>query len=194
MLNRIAKILLVAVIALGLFASPSQAAFSSAKLTRLSSGGDSNPQVWAYKDTSATIATLIAADYLVPGTGLSQALTAGDLVYVTGSDGQALVVVVSATATADVVTKFTGHNEITTTATFAPGSLVDGTGATSNAITVTGAALGDYCLAASPVDLVGFLATCYVSATNAAKIRLQNESGTNADIGSQVWNVKIVKP
>lgn len=193
MFKRIGRILFVAVLALGLFAAPSQAAFSSAKLTRLSGGGDANPQAWAYKDTSATIATLIAADYLVPGTGLLQALTAGDLVYVTGSDGQALVVVVSATATADVVTRFSGSNNIQVSTTFDPAATVDGAGVTSSSITTTGAALGDFCEVAAPYDLAGQTVNCYVDATDSVKIRVQNESGTNTDNASGTWKIRVKK-
>lgn len=82
---------------------------------------------------------------------------------------------------------------LTGSATWDPASLVDAAGETSAAITVTGAAFGDGCVVGNPYDLVGSTATCYVSAADAAKIRLQNESGATFDGASGTWKVYIIK-
>jgi hypothetical protein len=74
-----------------------------------------------------------------------------------------------------------------------PGSLADGAGETSAAITVTGAALGDFVLVAAPYDLQGITCNGYVSAANTVKIRLQNETGDTIDLASGTWKVKVIK-
>jgi len=76
---------------------------------------------------------------------------------------------------------------------FDPGSLVDGAGETSSAITVTGAALGDYVLVSAPYDLQGITATAYVSATDTVKIRLQNETTGTIDLASGTWKVRVIE-
>ena len=78
--------------------------------------------------------------------------------------------------------------------TWDPSSLTDGTGQTSSAITVTGAAAGDYVLVAPPYDLQDCTATGYVQAANTVEIRLQNESGGTRDLGSGAWRVRLIKP
>lgn len=74
-----------------------------------------------------------------------------------------------------------------------PGNLVDGAGETSTAITVTGAAFGDYVLAAAPYDLQGIVCTAYVSAANTVKIRLQNETTGAIDLASGTWKVRVLQ-
>jgi hypothetical protein len=86
-----------------------------------------------------------------------------------------------------------GEIVLTGSASWDPGSLADGAGETSPAITVTGAALGDYVLVAAPYDLQGITCNAYVSAANTVKIRLQNETGGVIDLASGTWNVRIVK-
>jgi hypothetical protein len=78
-------------------------------------------------------------------------------------------------------------------ATWDPGSLADGAGETSAAITVTGAALGDFVLVSAPYDLQGITCNGYVSAANTVKIRLQNETGGVIDLASGTWKVKVIK-
>ncbi|MFD2330084.1 hypothetical protein ACFSR7_12600 [Cohnella sp. GCM10020058] len=77
--------------------------------------------------------------------------------------------------------------------TFDPASLVDGAGVTSSAITVSGAAFGDFVIAAAPYDLQDITVNAYVSAANAVKIRLQNESGATVDLPSGKWRVLVLK-
>lgn len=83
---------------------------------------------------------------------------------------------------------------LTGSTTWNPGSLVDGAGETSSAITVTGAAFGDYVIVAAPYDLQGITATAYVSAANTVRIRIQNETGSTIDLASGSWTVRVLKP
>lgn len=69
----------------------------------------------------------------------------------------------------------------------------DVAGETSAAITVTGAALGDFVMVAAPYDLQGITCNGYVSAANTVKIRLQNETGGPIDLASGTWKVKVIK-
>ncbi len=74
-----------------------------------------------------------------------------------------------------------------------PGSVASGSGALSSAVTVTGAALGDFVMVAAPYDLQGLTATAYVSAANTVKIRLDNVTGGAVSLGSGTWRVRVVK-
>lgn len=79
------------------------------------------------------------------------------------------------------------------TLTWDPGSLIDGAGETSSAVTVTGAAFGDIVTCSAPYDLVGILLTGYVSAADAVKMRLQNESTATVDLASGSYVVTVTK-
>lgn len=87
----------------------------------------------------------------------------------------------------------TQMTDIQGSTTWDPGSLADGAGETSAAITVTGAAFGDYVLVSAPYDLQGITCNGYVSAANTVKIRLQNETGGTIDLASGTWKVKVIK-
>jgi len=185
------NLFLAALIGVAFTAAPSHAAFSLTNLTKLSAGGDAGPQLFSYEETGATIATITAANYLVDSQG--QPLEAGDFLFVTGSDGQGLYTVLTASTSVSTVQRFGGTNVLQVATTWDPGATVDGAGVTSSGITVTGAALGDFCEVAAPYDLVDQLVTCYVQATDTAEIRIQNESGTNTDNASGSWKVRIKK-
>lgn len=77
--------------------------------------------------------------------------------------------------------------------TYDPGSLADGAGETSGAITVTGAAFNDFVLVAAPYDLAGVIATAYVSAADTVRIRVQNETGGVVDLASGSWKLRVLK-
>ncbi|MDE1901657.1 MAG: DUF2793 domain-containing protein [Alphaproteobacteria bacterium] len=79
------------------------------------------------------------------------------------------------------------------TATWNPGAIAASSGATSAAITVTGAALGDFAAVAAPYDLQGVQATAYVNAANSAVIRLVNSTGSAVTLASGTWRVRISK-
>lgn len=68
--------------------------------------------------------------------------------------------------------------------------LADGAGATE-AVVAPGAALGDACLASLSVDAVGMSITCSVSAANAVKVRVQNESAGATDIAAGTLRVFV---
>ncbi len=74
-----------------------------------------------------------------------------------------------------------------------PGNLADGAGETSGAITVAGAALGDFVLVSAPYDLQDCIATGYVQAADTVEIRLQNESTAVRDLADGLWRVRVVK-
>lgn len=78
-------------------------------------------------------------------------------------------------------------------ATFDPGSLVDGAGTTSANITVTGAVFGDMAEVAAPYSLLGVTVTAYVSQADVVVIRVQNESGLTFAPGSGTWKVRVRK-
>ena len=79
------------------------------------------------------------------------------------------------------------------TCTMNAGSLVDGAGETDD-ITVPGVALGDMVLGASlGVDLVGLIVSGYVSAADTVKFRIQNESGSTADLASTTMRIVIAR-
>lgn len=83
-------------------------------------------------------------------------------------------------------------SEFVGSATWNPGSLADGVGETSAAITVTGAALGDFVTGVSfSLDLQGLTLTAYVDATDSVKARLQNESAATVDLASGTIRVMV---
>lgn len=71
-------------------------------------------------------------------------------------------------------------------------SLDDAVGATTSSIPVTGAALGDFVLCSTGVDLVGVTMTGYVDAADSVKIRFQNESGSTLDMASTTVRVLVL--
>lgn len=74
------------------------------------------------------------------------------------------------------------------TFTWDPGSLDDGVGETSSAITVPGATLGGVAVQAiAPYDLQGITLNAWCDATNSCKARLQNETGGTIDLASGTW-------
>lgn len=78
-------------------------------------------------------------------------------------------------------------------ASWNPGTIANGAGVTSSSITVTGAAFGDYVLAAAPYDLQGIAAHAYVAAADTVKIQLVNATGGSVSLGSGTWKVRLVK-
>jgi len=79
------------------------------------------------------------------------------------------------------------------TATVDPASLADGAGASTD-VTVTGAALGDFVMAAPKVDVVDLIVDARVTAANTVTIRVQNESGSGANLASSTWNILVIRP
>lgn len=79
------------------------------------------------------------------------------------------------------------------TTTWNPGAITTGSGLTSSAITLTGAALGDFVIVTAPYDLQGLDATAYVSAANTVKIRVNNLTGGTVTLASGSWRVRVLK-
>jgi parallel beta-helix repeat protein len=78
-------------------------------------------------------------------------------------------------------------------ATYDPGSLADGAGATTT-VTVTGATTGDFVDAISfSVDLSGITVTGWVSSADTVSVRFQNESGGVLDLASGTLTVRVIK-
>ncbi len=90
------------------------------------------------------------------------------------------------------VSLYTGP-ELEASFTWNPGNLVDGAGETSAAVTVTGAVFGDYVMVAAPYDLQGITCNGYVSAADAVKVRLQNETTGALDLASGSWKVRVIQ-
>lgn len=76
--------------------------------------------------------------------------------------------------------------------TFNPASLVDAAGETTS-LTVTGAALGDFCVPAFSLDLQDILLTAYVQAANTVEFRFQNEGAATVDLASGTLSVLVFK-
>ncbi len=79
-----------------------------------------------------------------------------------------------------------------TLASHDPISLADGVGETT-AITVAGAALGDFCLATFSLDLEDTEMTASVQAANLVEVRHQNGSGGVVDLDSGTLRVMVIK-
>lgn len=78
------------------------------------------------------------------------------------------------------------------TATYDPGSLADGAGATTT-VTVTGAALGDIALASFSLDISGISVTAYVSAADTVSVRFQNETTGTLDLAEGTLKAVVFK-
>lgn len=76
-------------------------------------------------------------------------------------------------------------------ATWDPGSLIDAAGE-SKTVTVTGAKLGDFAVAALGVAVQGMTVSASVTADDTVIVRLQNESGGTLDLASATVRVLVV--
>lgn len=74
-----------------------------------------------------------------------------------------------------------------------PASLVDGAGASSPGITITGAAFGDAVLVLPPYDMQGLIYFGYVSLADTVKIHVQNETTGTVDLASGTWKLRVLK-
>jgi hypothetical protein len=83
-------------------------------------------------------------------------------------------------------------NVLNASASFDPPSLASGNG-TLIAVTVTGAAMGDFALSSFSLDLQGITVTSYVSASNTVTVRFVNQTGTTLDLGNGVLKVRVWK-
>jgi hypothetical protein len=60
-------------------------------------------------------------------------------------------------------------------------------------LTVTGAALGDFCQASFSVDLNGMILNAWVSGTNTTKFQFQNKTAGTLDLASGTVRVRVWK-
>ena len=72
------------------------------------------------------------------------------------------------------------------------GNLADGAQATED-VTVTGAAIGDYCVASLGVDIVDLYTDCAITATNTATVVLRNESTGAVDLAETTMTVLVTQ-
>lgn len=77
-------------------------------------------------------------------------------------------------------------------ATWDAGSLVDAAGESKDVAAAT-AVVGDGCIASLGVDVVDMVVSCSVTAAKVATVRIQNESGSTADLASTTVRVFIFK-
>lgn len=92
---------------------------------------------------------------------------------------------------AELIAMLTALRGLDGSATWNAGSLVDGAGESKD-ITVTGAALGDFVVASLGVDIVDFVVSASVTATDTVTVRLQNESGSTVDLASTTVYVRVL--
>jgi hypothetical protein len=81
---------------------------------------------------------------------------------------------------------------LTSSATYDPPSLADGTGG-GPTVTCTGAAMGDLAQASFSNSLSGITLTAWVSAADTVSVRFQNESGSTLDLASGTLRVWVTK-
>lgn len=108
-----------------------------------------------------------------------------------GTDGSVPARSISATV-ADVVKAGLDQHVLTGSKTFDGADNSDAAGETTT-VTVTGAALGDFCIGVSlGVDAAGNTITCYVSAANTVSVRVQNESGSSSNLAETTLYVAVL--
>lgn len=108
-----------------------------------------------------------------------------------GTDATTPNTSISATV-ADIVKAGFDQHVLTGSATFDGANNADAAGETTT-ITVTGAALGDFCVGISfGVDVAGQTVTCYVSAADTVSVRLQNESGGAVNLASTTIRAAVL--
>lgn len=79
-------------------------AFKQDAFNNVSSGGGSTVKIWSYKNTSDTLATIMATDYFL---AMRFALNQNDIIFIIGSDGSEIIKVTSlVNATSVTVTAY----------------------------------------------------------------------------------------
>ena len=77
-------------------------------------------------------------------------------------------------------------------ATWNPGSIADGNEEATN-VTVTGAALGDFCMVSFSLDVADLVLSGEVTASNTVTAVLANNTGGAVDLGSGTLRAKVIK-
>jgi len=84
-----------------------------------------------------------------------------------------------------------GPGPITGSATVDVASLADATGSALFDITVTGADLGDFAMAAPAVDPEGLIITANVRAANTVEVSVHNETAGTVNLASTTWKAGV---
>lgn len=102
---------------------------------------------------------------------------------------------VTGAAVAFVAPVYRDHTLLTTlegSVSWDPGSIANGA-QLQQAVTVTGAALGDYVVASSSISLGGLHLNAEVSATDTVTFTLSNASGGAVDLGTATYRARVIK-
>jgi hypothetical protein len=137
--------------------------------------------------TGIALITHNATSLIIPG-GRSVSTTAGDTFTAVslGSGNWAIYNYTRASGG--------GLGVLTGTVTWDPGNLTNGSTEDKTAITVTGAAVGDPCVAMlSSVSVIGWRFDCVVTATDTVTVRITNGTGGTSNLGSGTLTVKCFK-
>lgn len=152
-----------------------------------------------YVPTSLTASETYNAGSLDPGEKTYNDITVngaaiGDYVVVThGVDVTDLLITGTVTAanTATIVLANNADTVYTFSSTWNPASMLDG-GDTNVAVTVTGAALGDFVISSLSVNASNVIVTSYVSATNEVTLNLQNERGYPVNLATTTVKHRVI--
>jgi len=152
-------------------------------------GSGAGHKIFAYDAGSDTQATVEAASYF---DGVAGLLTVGDVIFVSASASN-FNCYVSAISATNVVTiaRVSEKGSYEGSETKDWGSLVDGATAIE-AVTVTGAVLGDFAMCSLSVDLQGMIMSCHVSAADTVEVVMNNESGGTLDLASATLRVRVL--
>lgn len=90
--------------------------------------------------------------------------------------------------------QYDGTYYLTGSATYDPALIAAGAGADASAITVTGAALGDFAEASFSLNTQGIDLIARVSAANTVTVRFQNGTAAGIDLASGTLRVRVRKP
>ena len=123
-------------------------------------------------------------------TEIDSSMPSGGDAFVGYGGGSALTIVSAGQATVVKDSYSVGLLPLIGSATYDPGNILDGAGVTTT-VAVTGAALGDFAVAAFSLDLQGITLSAWVSATDTVSVRLQNESGGALDLASGTLRVRV---
>ncbi len=133
--------------------------------------------------TSPTLAGTPLSPTAAPGTNTTQIATTAFVQTEVTAVG---VATVGAADCENIIEDLSYYPPVTFT--WDPGSLADGAGETSAAISVPGVSLGGaavQCIA--PYDLQGITLNAYVNAADSCQARLQNETTGTIDLASGTW-------
>jgi len=153
--------------------------------------GDTSGKYFLW-DTSADAAYIVGAVNITGNTtqtgsitlnGATGDLTTGDDLTVTDDASVGGDLSVTGTSTLNAISVAT-----VTTDTWNPGSIADGA-IESHDVTVTGAAIGDFVLAAAPVDVVDLVVSVQVTAADTVTITLSNQTSGAVDLDSGDWTI-----